>query len=79
MTNFVREQAALILAIAASNPEANNTWDAQIALYGFPSTWTLTQREAGEMARLALSLVPQRFHGNDAYAHAEAMLRSRKT
>ncbi len=67
-TKQEREDAALICQIAASN--GSSTWCGQLVL-------GLEQDPAtGGLARAALGSVRQRFHGNDAYAEAEALIRT---
>lgn len=71
----VREEAALICAIAASSGEGryaigSSTWDAEYERH------TTLDTDAGLLARKALSRVPPRFQGRAAYAEAEALLRT---
>jgi hypothetical protein len=68
----VRDEAALICAIAASSGPTASTWSAQETI--FPDSFEYC--EAGVLARLALASTSLRFQGSEAYAEAEAMLRT---
>lgn len=75
ITKKVRDEAALICAIAASSGDGkyamhSSTWHAD------PVVTTSGLSDAGELARRALCNVPAWFVGREAYAAAEALLRT---
>jgi hypothetical protein len=73
ITKRVREQAALLCQVAASN--GISTWEADQALDGCRESFTVGTA-AGQLARKAIRATTTVTIGNAMYAEAESMLRT---